>query len=422
MPASATPTTLNHTLQITGNARATNPDLAHQTPQPTPLENSTAPETAAASAAGNGATAPPAQPSRSGPSTRTRPSPDPNSIIESDDPHSLPIPSSMHGAGGGAGVGGGAFPMPHDPLIHVTPPPSGGWRAGQIREQQQQQQGGAKSSASASPNLASGPSTTGTTPNAAYSNSYISAQGPSEAFRRNSSRWFEPPALHGPVPHVDARTYKPSGAPEYWVPDPAHIQMLAERHEFLQDRHEKRRAKRDGGAASRAAARTTRLAALDPSLPHHRLVEIRDRMLYVADKPFWIQGICYSPVPIGESVSFAPRGDYFTPDFAYIWQRDLPLIKAMGATTLRIYGWAAHADHTAFLDAVEAAGLKVLVTFYLGDAEQNPVATVDQRNQLIIDFVAQVHMYREHPAILMWSFGNELNGGQFFFFFFFSSR
>jgi beta-galactosidase/beta-glucuronidase len=95
---------------------------------------------------------------------------------------------------------------------------------------------------------------------------------------------------------------------------------------------------------------------------------------------------------------------------AYIWQRDLPLIKAMGATTLRIYGWAADADHTMFLDAVQAAGLKVLVTYYLGDATQHPVETQDQRNQLIIDFVAQVNRYRDHPAILMWSFGNELNG------------
>jgi hypothetical protein len=105
-----------------------------------------------------------------------------------------------------------------------------------------------------------------------------------------------------------------------------------------------------------------------------------------------------------------PKGDYFTPDYAYIWQRDLPLIKAMGATTIRIYGWKADADHTMFLDAVHAAGLKVLVTFYLGDAEQNPVFTQDQRNQLIIDFVHQVNLYRDHPGILMWSFGNELNG------------
>ena len=140
------------------------------------------------------------------------------------------------------------------------------------------------------------------------------------------------------------------------------------------------------------------------------LVTIVGKQLMVEGKPFYIQGVCYSPIPVGESPSFDPRGDYFTQEYAWIWQRDLPLMKAMGATTIRIYGWKAPADHTAFLDAVHAAGLKVLVTYYLGDAEESPVRTVADRNRIIQQFVAQVYRYRDHPAILMWSFGNELNG------------
>ena len=29
----------------------------------------------------------------------------------------------------------------------------------------------------------------------------------------------------------------------------------------------------------------------------------------------------YSPVPVGESVHFPPHGDYFTPEYVYIWSR-----------------------------------------------------------------------------------------------------
>ena len=140
------------------------------------------------------------------------------------------------------------------------------------------------------------------------------------------------------------------------------------------------------------------------------LVRIEGKQLLVDGRPFYIQGVCYSPIPVGESPSFDPRGDYFTLEYAWIWKRDLPLIKAMGATTIRIYGWKSWADHTAFLDAVHAAGLKVLVTYYLGDAEESPVRSVADRNRIIQQFVAQVHRYRDHPGILMWSFGNELNG------------
>jgi hypothetical protein len=52
----------------------------------------------------------------------------------------------------------------------------------------------------------------------------------------------------------------------------------------------------------------------------------------------------------------------------------------------------------------------VLVTHYLGTAEENPVYTPDQRWGVIGGFLEQVARYNNHPAILMWSFGNELNG------------
>lgn len=140
------------------------------------------------------------------------------------------------------------------------------------------------------------------------------------------------------------------------------------------------------------------------------LVEIRGRQIFVRGEPFHIKGVCYSPVPVGESPNFDPQGDYFTSKFAYIWKRDLTLIKAMGANTIRIYGWNNAVDHTEFLDEIHKHGLMILVTFYLGTATENPVYTVQQRWDIIGRFNEQVARYHDHPAILMWSFGNELNG------------
>jgi hypothetical protein len=78
--------------------------------------------------------------------------------------------------------------------------------------------------------------------------------------------------------------------------------------------------------------------------------------------------------------------------------------------TIRIYAWANNVDHTPFLDAVNAAGLKVLVTHYVGSTTDTPVDTADAQQAAIDKFVNHISMYGDHPAILAWSFGNELNG------------
>ena len=139
-------------------------------------------------------------------------------------------------------------------------------------------------------------------------------------------------------------------------------------------------------------------------------VEVRGRQLLLDGQPFEVRGICYSPTPINASVHFAPYGDYFTADFSFIWLRDLRLIKAMGANMLRVYGWLPENDHSDFLDAVEAHGLKLMATFYMGEASESPVETEEQRGKVVRRFAEQVRQYRDHPALIIWSFGNELNG------------
>ncbi|KAL1511667.1 hypothetical protein AB1Y20_004957 [Prymnesium parvum] len=141
-----------------------------------------------------------------------------------------------------------------------------------------------------------------------------------------------------------------------------------------------------------------------------RRAQVVGRQLILEGKPTMLRGVCYSPVPINQSVYFSPYGDYFTSDYSFIWLRDLPLIKAMGANVLRVYGWLLENDHSDFLDAVTANGLYLMATFYMGDATEAPVQTAAQRQKVISDFRNQVAQYSTHPALLIWSFGNELNG------------
>lgn len=143
-----------------------------------------------------------------------------------------------------------------------------------------------------------------------------------------------------------------------------------------------------------------------------KTVEIKGRVMYVDGEPFIVQGMCYSPVPIGESPmwQYGPHGDYFTEDFAYIWRRDLPLLKAMGVNTVRIYGWANSENHTEFLDELARANMYAYLTYYVPTGDDLDYANPERVASLVTNFTNQVEQYGEHDAILAWSFGNELNG------------
>lgn len=90
--------------------------------------------------------------------------------------------------------------------------------------------------------------------------------------------------------------------------------------------------------------------------------------------------------------------------------RDLPLIKAMGVNVVRTYGWQVDNDHTQFIEAVQAHGLYLFATFYMGEEIESPVGSESARSQLVRTFAKEVKKYAEFPALLFWSFGNELNG------------
>jgi hypothetical protein len=102
-------------------------------------------------------------------------------------------------------------------------------------------------------------------------------------------------------------------------------------------------------------------------------------------KDFFVKGVSYSPVPIDRSpVWDAPFGDYFTQEYEDLWHRDFKGIQEMGANVVRIYGWNTSRDHSAFFDVLDSYGLKAIVTFYLGTAQDFPMKTERQRNHVRI--------------------------------------
>jgi hypothetical protein len=142
-------------------------------------------------------------------------------------------------------------------------------------------------------------------------------------------------------------------------------------------------------------------------------VAIVDRQIFLDGKPFIMKGVGYSPVPIGiDPETASPYGDYFTPEYSPIYGRDIPMLRRMGANTIRLWGWNNVADHSDFLDEAYNGGddpIYVVVTFWMGPSLYPDIASVEARAKIKSAFRNMVAVHKNHPAVLMWSIGNELN-------------
>jgi hypothetical protein len=135
------------------------------------------------------------------------------------------------------------------------------------------------------------------------------------------------------------------------------------------------------------------------------------KQLLINSIPFTVKGINYSPVPIGDDPETTPPyGDYFTSGYANIYTRDLPLLRSMGANTVRLWTWDDTADHHDFLDNAYNSGtnpIYVIAGFQINQGLDISLPTV--RDRIKADFREMVAINKNHPAILMWAIGNELN-------------
>ena len=117
------------------------------------------------------------------------------------------------------------------------------------------------------------------------------------------------------------------------------------------------------------------------------IVEVSGKQLLVDGQPYFMKGICYHPVPKGET----------TRNFNSIDQ-DLVLMNEAGINTIRVY---APIDDIELLDKIDAAGLKLIVSF---GYNQNGVYDI-----LSGTFLDYIKKYKEHNSILIWELGNEYN-------------
>jgi len=117
------------------------------------------------------------------------------------------------------------------------------------------------------------------------------------------------------------------------------------------------------------------------------IVGIKGNQLTINERPFFVKGICYHPVEKGQSKR----------SFGQI-EKDLKLIKAAGANTIRVYE---PIESEEVLNQINDAGLRVIISFGF-----NQGGIYDLQSETYLDYIER---FKSHPAILLWELGNEYN-------------
>ncbi|MFZ4462842.1 MAG: T9SS type A sorting domain-containing protein [Bacteroidales bacterium] len=132
---------------------------------------------------------------------------------------------------------------------------------------------------------------------------------------------------------------------------------------------------------------------LFPAFLHSQsIVRVEGKSLLVDDSLYFIRGVCYYPVAIGDD-----RSDPM--DFSYIDQ-DILLMRQAKINTIRTYVPIMNPD---VLDKFAAAGIKIIMGFpNFDDTFQYPDISHGS-------FLNYINSNKNHDAILMWELGNEYN-------------
>ncbi|QQG40120.1 MAG: hypothetical protein HYS81_01790 [Candidatus Aenigmatarchaeota archaeon] len=133
-------------------------------------------------------------------------------------------------------------------------------------------------------------------------------------------------------------------------------------------------------------------------------VAIRDGTLLVNGNPFIVKGVTYSGVPIGED----PRDKHCPTCLSEdTYMHDLALMKAGGVNTVRILDPANPENTRKFLDAAYAHGIMAIIGTSGPVKEDASLPGV--REHSTEGMLDVVKTYKDHPAVLMWMYGNEVN-------------
>lgn len=137
-------------------------------------------------------------------------------------------------------------------------------------------------------------------------------------------------------------------------------------------------------------------------------VKISGRQILVNGEPFLIKGVGYQPTPIGEYPWSCDI--YSNPQ---IYNRDLPLLREMGCNVIRTWDRVTSYE---FLDACWNNGenpIYLIMGFWINAKEQGgkqrDITDSSYRIEIIESFKNYVSQFKDHPSVLMWLPGGEMN-------------
>jgi uncharacterized protein (TIGR03437 family) len=141
------------------------------------------------------------------------------------------------------------------------------------------------------------------------------------------------------------------------------------------------------------------IAAADPVRAGS--IRLESGSLWAGDRKFIVRGIAYSTVPIGRRPGDVP------PALACLWTRDLPLVAASGANTVRTLGLLP-AENSVFLELLESNRLYWLADFPL-DRFYDPTRRLhESQEQILAAFRAYAERFRGQPRLIGYVLGNEV--------------
>jgi hypothetical protein len=153
---------------------------------------------------------------------------------------------------------------------------------------------------------------------------------------------------------------------------------------------------------------------------------IKGRKVLLDGKPFFANGVSYSPVPWGGCTAFEPYGDFTITAWESVWQRDLPLMHSNSINVLKTYNTLDAVqtqndhDHGPFLAACWNSGsspIFVLMGYappknqqaiFLSATWSNP-ENIAARDTIKGNLVALAKEYGSYPAVMGFVMANELN-------------
>lgn len=130
--------------------------------------------------------------------------------------------------------------------------------------------------------------------------------------------------------------------------------------------------------------------------------------LLVNKKPYIVKGVCYGPIPIGESHSYDFWSDSKEP-----WKVDGKLMRKMGVNTVRFYEAGQDPDRVRKVidDLYSLYGIRTIMGHWLGfwNYPSPFYADEDFRDNVKRSVLKMVREYKDEPGILFWVLGNENN-------------